>query len=749
MASAESSSPSTVTDPVVPPAPEDPWLYLEEVTGEKPLAWVRERNSVSTGLMAGLSNFAPLQERILKILDSKDKIPAIVKHATATNQWYYNLWKDASNPRGLWRRTTLDEYRKDSPQWETVLDLDQLGKDEGENWVWAGSHFLEPANERALVYLSRGGADANVMREFDVVRKRFIPASEGGFTLPEAKNRVYWRPGGDSLFVGTVFPGEETTSLTDSGYPRVIKLWRRNTPLAEAEPVYAGETGDVSVAAYSDLEPGFERDFVQRGVTFWTNDTYYRDSKSGALVKFAKQDDAEITAHREYLLFELRSDWELDGKKHLAGSLLVTNFDAFLAYSKAVAAPSAGSHPPKPPNLEALFTPTPRKSLAGFSPTRNHITVNELDNVRNRVYVLTPEPPTSTNPASTPSWTRRELTGFPAFTTVSVSPVDPEHDDAVFLTVAGYLTPSSMYLTSVSPDAPPAEKLKQTPGFFNSEGLEVAQYECKSDDGTVVPYFQVSRTGLKLDGQNRTLLYGYGGFEIPMVPGYQATTGSAWLERGGVYVVANIRGGGEFGPTWHQAALKSHRHLAYEDFTSVAKDLVRRGVTSPKYLGCMGGSNGGLLVGNMYTTYGENFGAVVCQVPLLDMRRFSKLLAGASWMAEYGNPDTSDWSFIESFSPYHLTEKHKTHPPILFYTSTRDDRVHPAHARKMVARMLNERGVKEGFDGAMYYENIEGGHGGAADNKQSAFMSAMGWEWLWKVLKGDEWAAANGKDTKL
>ncbi|KXS12888.1 putative exported oligopeptidase [Gonapodya prolifera JEL478] len=681
-------SPSELVKNPVAPEPEDPWAYLEDVTGEKQLDWVKQRNAVSTELMASLPNFAQLQDRILKILDSKDKIPAVAKHATSKNEWYYNLWKDATNPRGLWRRTTLDEYRKEAPNWEIVLNLDQLGRDEGENWVWAGAHFLEPANERALVYLSRGGADANVLREFDVIRKRFITPEEDGFTLPEAKSRVYWRPGGDSLFVGTVFPGEESTSLTDSGYPRVIKLWRRGTPLSSAETVYAGEQGDVSVAAYSDLEPGYERDFVQRGVTFWTNETYYRD-QNGTLVKLAKPDDAEVNAHRQYILFELRSDWTIGGATHQAGSLLVTNFDAFIAYSLAVTSndPSAASHLP---HFEPLFTPTPRKSLAGFSPTRNHVVVNELDNVRNRVYVLTP--PT----AATSTWHRRELTGFPAFTTVSCSPVDPEHDDTVFLTVAGYLTPSSLYLTTVADHAAVPERLKRTPGFFDTTGLEVSQYETKSDDGTIVPYFQVSRTGLKLDGTNRTLLYGYGGFEIAMVPGYQATTGSAWLERGGVYVVANIRGGGEFGPTWHQAALKANRHLAYEDFVAVAKDLARRGVTCPQYLGCMGGSNGGLLVGNMYTTYAQNFGAVVCQVPLLDMRKFNKLLAGASWMAEYGNPDTEDWSFIQSFSPYHLTESLPTHPPILFYTSTRDDRVHPGHARKMVARILNERNVPEG-----------------------------------------------------
>ncbi|KAI9010566.1 serine protease [Hyaloraphidium curvatum] len=719
-----------------PTDPEDPWTWLEDVTGEKALAFASERNSVSKSLMEKTSPAFPgLQARILSILDSKDKIPMIAKHGKdpkTGKDWYYNLWKDEKNKRGLWRRTFLDSYRTDTPDWETVLDIDELGAQEGENWVYSGSVFLEPESRYCLLYLSRGGADATVVREFDVHEKRFIDEANGGFVLPEAKSRVSWR-NKDSVFVGTVFPGVDD-SLTDSGYPRIVREWERGTPLSASKTVYEGTKEDVSVSGYRDLAEGYERDFVERGVTFWTNESFFRD-EGGNLIKIRKQDDAEARVHKRWLFLELRSDWEpVEGAKYKAGSLLATDFDAYVKDAAPVTKNT----------FSVLFEPTERKSLASFDALATVVAVNELDNVRNRVYVLTPPSGNSTE------WKRKELTGFPDLCTVALSSVDPDFTDEVFCIVSGYLTPSSLYFGDLARFAgedgaeSPLQLLKRTPEFFDARGLKVEQHFVPSiHDGTSIPYFQVSKEGLALDGKNHTLLYGYGGFEISLTPGYQATTGVGWLERGGVYVVANIRGGGEFGPAWHQAALKANRNIAYADFASVARDLVKRGITSPRYLGCMGGSNGGLLVGNMYTQYPADFGAVVCQVPLLDMKRFSKLLAGASWMGEYGNPDTSDWDFIKTFSPYHLTVPPPAHrPSILFYTSTRDDRVHPGHARKMVARLLKERGYPEGFldgegtGGVLYFENIEGGHGGAADNTQQAFMSALGWEFLYTVLAG-------------
>ena len=676
------------------PEPADPHQWLEEVAGERQLEWVKARNAEAVATLAAGESFKTLEERLLAILDSKEKIPYVSK----IGDRYYNFWQDAAHPRGLWRRTTLADYQSPEPAWETVLDLDSLGKAEGENWVWHGARVLAPDDRLCLVSLSRGGADADVVREFDLATKRFV---EGGFTLPEAKSRVAWRDE-DSLFVASDFgPG----SLTDSGYPRTVREWARGTPLAAAPVVFEGKADDMSVEAYRDLTPGFERDFVSRQVTFWTNELFLR--RAGKLVKIAKPDDANAGIHREWLFLELRTDWDAGGKTHAAGSLLAIDFERFLAGDRS---------------FHTLFTPGPRTSLVAYDPTRNHVLLTTLDNVRSRLFVLT---------WRDGSWHRQPLPGVPAVATASVAAVDDLDSDDFFLTTATPLEPATLALGTLEPDgsgAAPAA-LKRSPAFFKAAGLAVTQHEATSKDGTRIPYFQIAPADLPADGSTPTLLYGYGGFEIPLVPSYAATVGAAWLERGRAYVIANIRGGGEFGPAWHQAALKEKRLRAYEDFAAVAEDLIARKVTSPSRLGIKGGSNGGLLVGNLYAIRPELFGAVLCQVPLLDMRRFNKLLAGASWMGEYGNPDLpEEWAFIKTFSPYHTVTADRDYPPLLITTSTRDDRVHPGHARKMTAR-LAEFGKR-----VVYYENIEGGHGGAADNKQRAFMDALGWTFLEREL---------------
>ena len=673
--------------------PVDPYLWLEDVTGDKQLAWARERNAESVRALAEADDFKTLETRLLAILDSKDRIPMVSK----IGDRLYNFWRDARNPKGIWRRTTLAEYRKSDPAWETVLDLDRLAATERENWVWHGATVLEPEDRLCLVSLSRGGADADVVREFDLETKAFVA---DGFALPEAKSRVAWRDR-ESLFVATDFgPG----SLTTSGYPRTVREWRRGTSLTDATPAFEGKLDDMSVGAYRDLTPGFERDFVTRQITFWTNELFLR--RDGRLVKVEKPDDANAAVHREWLLLELRSDWQVGGKTFEAGSLLATDFDGFLSGRR---------------ELHVLFEPSDRSSLVAWAGTRHHILITTLDNVRSRVDTLT---------FVDRSWHRQPLAGVPEFGTASVIPLDELESDDCWLITSSPLEPSTLSLGCASTPATAPERLKHTPAFFNAKGLEVEQHEAVSNDGTRIPYFQIGPAGLPRDGSTPTLLYGYGGFEIPLVPGYNATAGSAWLEKGHVYAIANIRGGGEFGPRWHQAALKEKRPRAYEDFAAVAEDLVRRKVTSPKHLGIMGGSNGGLLVGNMYVRRPDLFGAVVCQVPLLDMRRFNRLLAGASWMGEYGDPDKPDeWAFIRGFSPYHNVDRARAYPPILITTSTRDDRVHPAHARKMAA-LLRAQGKD-----VLYYENIEGGHGGAADNKQRAFMDALGWTFLDRRLK--------------
>jgi prolyl oligopeptidase len=533
------------------------------------------------------------------------------------------------------------------------------------------------------------------VREFDVVSKSFV---KDGFHLPQAKSEVSWI-NQDTLFVGTDFgPGSQTTS----GYPRIAKRWQRGTPLASAQVVFEGKDTDVAARAYHDATPGFERDFAHRSPTFFTEETYLI-GKDAVTRKIDIPDDAERSVNREWLLVKPRTAWTVGGHTYPSGSLIATHLDAFMAGQRA---------------FTVLFEPTATTSLEAYSWTRHHLILNLLDDVKNRLFVLTP---------GKGAWKREPLKGAPSIGTASAWAVDPLESDAFFMQVADFLTPDALLYGTLG-KAP--EKLKASPAFFDASGLEVSQHFVASKDGTRVPYFQVSRKGLKLDGTHPTLLSGYGGFEVSELPSYNATRGIGWLDDGGVFVLANIRGGGEYGPQWHQAALKEHRHRAYEDFAAVAQDLITRKVTSAKHLGCQGGSNGGLLVGNMLTQYPHLFGAIVCQVPLLDMKRYSHLLAGASWMGEYGDPDKpEEWQFIQSFSPYQQVKAGTKYPPTLFMTTTRDDRVHPGHARKMMAK-LKDMGAD-----VRYFENIEGGHGAGADNRQAAHFVALSYAFLWKTLK--------------
>ena len=667
----------------------DPYAWLEDVEGQKQLDWVKGVNAKAEAEIAATPAFRQLEADIRAILDSDAKIPGVQK----IGDHYYNFWKDQQHERGLWRRTTLAEYRKAQPKWETVLDLDALNKAEGKNWVWHGADCRKPDYARCLIALSRGGADADETREFDLTNKKFLA---DGFYRPEAKGGLGWKDA-DTVYVYTDFGAG---SMTSSGYPRIVKEWKRGTPLDSAKVVYEGKPDDMYIAAYHDDTPGFQRDFVSRTLAFYNDELYVR-SADGTLAKIDAPNSANKGVFREWLTLELRDPWTVGGKTYAAGSLLAAKFDDFMAGKRA---------------FDVLFEPTMTTSLAGMSVTKNHVVLNVLDDVKNKLSVLTP---------SATGWKRSAFVGAPSFGTVSVSAVDGDDSDAVWMTVTDYLTPTTLSLVELGQQP---EQLKSMPAFFDASGKKIEQHFATSKDGTKIPYFLVRPDNLKYDGSTPTLLYGYGGFEISMTPGYSGGVGKGWLEKGGVYAVANIRGGGEYGPRWHQAALKANRHKAYEDFAAVAQDLIARKITSPKHLGIQGGSNGGLLTGNMLTQYPELFGAVVVQVPLLDMKRYSHLLAGASWMAEYGNPDTADWEFIKTFSPYHLFDAKKDYPPTLFMTSTRDDRVHPGHARKMAAMMLDA-----GKD-VRYYENIEGGHGGAANNAQAAHMSALAYTFLWQQL---------------
>ena len=677
----------------------DPYLWLEDVQGDQALAWVRERNATSTALLEAVPMFPDNRAKVQAVLDNREQIPGVSRRGN----FFYNFWRDAQNPRGVWRRTTLDEYRKANPQWDVLLDLDALGKAEGENWVWAGANCLAPDYNRCLISISRGGADAKVTREFDVTKREFV---KDGFSVPEAKSRLDWIDI-NSVYVATDFgPG----SMTKSGYPRVIKRWQRGTPLTAAVQVFAGQESDVSAFVSVDKTPGFERTTFGRSTDFYNTEVNLLVNDQ--MVKIDKPSDAVLSWQREWAFLLLKSDLKVAATTYKSGSLLGIPFDALMKGER---------------NYQVLFEPTATRSLArsGPSSTRDFLLLNILDNVAGRIEELQ---------YVGGQWQRREVKApFPGKLSASGMHDPFVKDDPLanhyIMSYLDFLTPTSLYLGKAGSDA--QELLKSNPIFFDKAGMRTEQRFAKSKDGTQVPYFVVYPKNYKADGSHPTVLYGYGGYQISMEPFYSGSWGTTWYQRGGVFVVANIRGGGEFGPAWHQSAIKQNKQKSYDDFAAVAEDLIKSGITKPQHLGIMGGSNGGLLVGAVMVQRPELFGAVVCSVPLLDMQRYHKLLAGNSWMAEYGNPDNpEEWAYISQYSPYQNVKKGVKYPKVLFATSTRDDRVHPGHARKMAARM-----IEQGHD-VLYYENIEGGHGGAANNAQRANLVALEHTFLWSSLGG-------------
>ena len=660
---------------------DDPHLWLEDVDSEAALDWVRTNSQACLADFDG-PDFEDMRTKALEVLDTDARIPYVRRRG----EYLYNFWRDETNPRGLWRRTTLQSYRTDAPDWDVIIDVDALARSDDENWVWAGADVIEPDHSLALISLSRGGSDAAVVREFDMGERAFVA---GGFEIGEAKSRVTWEDH-DTLLVGSDFgPG----SLTDSGYPRMVKRWRRGTPLGDAETVFTGSPTDVIVAAGVDRTPGFEHTVISRAIDFFNDEIYAL--RDGELVRIDAPTDAGVSIHRNWLLIELRSDWNTPRAEYRAGSLLAADYERFLAGTAEMA---------------VVFEPDEHTCLHQCSWSRDRLLMVSLADVASRVESVTPG-----------TWERTPITGVPPNSNTVLAAVDPDSEE-IFLDSSGFLTPSTLLYGTPSSVSP----IKSAPAFFDSAGLSVEQHFATSDDGTRVPYFVVGA----LDSRpGPTLLGGYGGFEVSQTPGYGGVLGRLWLTRGGTYVLANIRGGGEYGPQWHTQAMREGRHKVAEDFAAVARDLVDRGITTPGQLGAQGGSNGGLLMGIMLTSYPELFGALVCQVPLLDMRRFHLLLAGASWMAEYGDPDDpADWAFISEYSPYQNIGSDRRYPPVLITTSTRDDRVHPGHARKMTAA-LREAGHQ-----VWYYENIEGGHAGAADNAQTAFKSALAYSFLHRML---------------
>jgi prolyl oligopeptidase len=675
---------------------DDPYLWLEDVTGAKPMEWVAKENARSKAELEARPEFKPLHERLLAIYNSRERIPMVQKRGP----WLYNFWQDEKSPRGLWRRTTMEEYRKKDPAWETILDVGKVGADENVNWVFKGADCLYPDYQRCLVSLSRGGADAVEVREFDVEKKEFV---KGGFVLPESKGDVDWRDR-DMLYIARDFgPG----TLTQSGYPRIVKEWKRGTPLAEAKTIFEGQESDVGTSAYTENEKDRRYDLLHRAVTFWEGEDFILEGGKWVLLDTPRDASVSVANHR--LLVRLKTDWKLPGATWKAGSLIAMDLDRFLAGERSFA---------------AIFEPAERVALQSFTITRGVVVLDILDNVKSRIVEVR---------YAGGKWVAKDV-AVPPSSAIGVSAVDRNDSDDYWMTVTSFVEPTTLYLVTpgglATRTQPEREKLKSLPAFFDAKGLTTRQFEATSKDGTKIPYFVVMREGTKLDGSNPAILYGYGGYEISMLPSYSGTIGAAWLEKGGIWVLANIRGGGEFGPGWHTTAIREGRHKTHDDFIAVGEDIVKRGITSSKHLGIMGGSQGGLLVGAAFTQRPDLFKAVVCQVPLLDMRRFNKLLAGASWQGEYGNPDDpADWAFISTYSPYQNVVKDKKYPRVLFYTSTRDDRVHPGHARKMVAKM-----EEQGHD-VLYYENTEGGHAAGSTPAQQAFMWALTYTFFLNELR--------------
>jgi prolyl oligopeptidase len=668
-------------------AAEDLRLWLEEVEGPKALEWVKARNAESVGELEGDARYKEVEKELRAILLAEDRIPA----PALKGRWVYNFWQDAKNVRGLWRRASVAEYRKPSPKWEVVLDLDKLSEQEKENWVWKGETCLQPAYERCMLRLSRGGKDAAVYREFDAKTKSFV---KDGFTLPEAKTYLSWR-GPDELFVATDFGAG---SLTKAGYPRVVKAWKRGAPLAGAKTLFEASVDDNSASAWSYDAADGSVAVLERYKDFYASDKWLVGADD-ALTPVPFPPSVDLKGYKDgRLFFALREPLEQGGKTYAAGSLL--------------AWPLGSKDAP-----ELVWAPDERSSFSGLALTRSAVYLEVLRDVQGQILLASREGA---------AWSAKPLP-FPTGAALELSSYDP-FGDRLLVNAEGFILPTT--LLGLEDASAQPEAWKSIPARFDAAGLKVEQRWATSRDKTPIPYFLVSKEGAPLDGSTPTLLYGYGGFENSMTPWYPATAGKAWLSRGGAYVVANIRGGGEFGPRWHRAALKENRQKAFDDFIAVAEHLQQSKLTSARRLGIMGGSNGGLLVGAALTQRPELFNAVVCQVPLLDMTRYHTLLAGHLWTGEYGSVEDPKLApVIRKYSPLQNAKAKPKYPKTLVITSTKDDRVHPGHARRFVAK-LQELGQP-----VLYFENMEGGHSAAANIEQRIRRQSLEFTYLLRQLK--------------
>jgi prolyl oligopeptidase len=669
----------------------DPWLWLEDIHGAKPMDWVKTQNAKARGVLEADPDYQKNYDAVLKVLDATDRIA----YGGLDHDSVFNFWQDAGHPKGIWRRTTAADYATAAPHWETLVDLDALAASEHEDWVWKGSDCA-PSLQHCLVNLSRGGGDAVVVREFDLGTKSFLA---GGFTLPEAKSSITYRDE-DSVLVGTDFGAG---SMTTSGYPNVVKLWKRGTPLSAAQTVFTGKLSDVSSAGVAFREPSGSLALVQRAVSFFETE-YYLLQPDGATAKLPLPLGAVLKgAMQGNLIFTLRDDWTPPGgtEAFRKGSLIAFPVASF-AKTGAM------------PLFRELYVPDAKSSVDEVVTGRDTVYASIYSNVVGSIHAFRPN--------ADSSWRDSKL-DLPSGGSTHIVSTNDWAPGAQFR-FESFLTPTTLY-ADAGDDKPVA--IKSLPARFDATDMVSEQFFATSKDATQIPYF-VTRPRT-LAGPAPTVLYGYGGFEISETPVYSTNFGMLWLSRGGVYVLANIRGGGEFGPAWHQAALLGNRQKAYDDFQAVAEDLIKRGITTPKKLGIMGGSNGGLLVSANMIQRPELFGAVVCQVPLIDMIRYTHIGAGASWIGEYGDPaDAKARAWILKYSPYQNVKPGVHYPPVFFVTATSDDRVTPVHARKMAAKM-----EAQGAD-VLFYENTDGGHAAAANHKQGAEMWALSFVYLKQKL---------------
>lgn len=679
--------------------PEDTYLWLEEVEGDEALAWVRAQNERSLAELKADPHYAGFEADALEALTSSERIP----YGTVRDGMVYNFWQDETHVRGLWRRTPLESYSTDAPEWETVLDFDKLTADEGKNWVFKGSDCFRPKGGDAytcMISLSDGGKDAVIRREFDIQTKTFL---EDGFVTPEAKQAGVWA-GPDMLLIATDW-GDGT--VTQSGYPFIVKRWHRGTPLASAEELYRGDKTDVGVWPLAfELEDGRILQGAVKSETFFTARYFwFPEGETGPVQWPIPPKSTPNGIYKGHFLVSLEQDWAPEGQAEnfQSGDLVAFDVETFLE-SRVL------------PPVSLVFRPDATQAVNGVAIAKGAALLSISENVVGRILRLEP---------GEDEWTLHPVE-LPGPGQAGIAFAD-EDETTVFLNYEGFLTPPS--LLSYNLDTGEMTPLKSLPEKFDATGLKVRQYFATSRDGTQIPYFLVGREDLAPGKSMPTLLYGYGGFQVSETPVYSPVIGRLWLEQGGAFVLANIRGGGEFGPKWHQAGLKGNRQRVYDDFISVGEDLVARGVTRPEHLGIMGGSNGGLLMGVMLNQRPDLWNAVVVQVPLLDMLRYHLLLAGASWVDEYGSPDVpEERAFLETISPYQNFNASKPYPAPFFVTSTKDDRVHPGHARKL-ARKFEAAGLP-----FYYYENIDGGHSAAANQEERARRSALEYVYLRRQL---------------